>query len=85
MTPPGGTVVGFPDIALSYDFYLDRTVVELDRPRVEQLLREAPRGALIVPRSSWTELQSAAHPAWRVIASHRVAGREILVVGARSS
>jgi 4-amino-4-deoxy-L-arabinose transferase-like glycosyltransferase len=85
VTPPGGTVVGFPDIGLNYDFYLDRTVVELDRPRVEQLLREAPRGALIVPRSSWTELQSAAHPAWRVIASHRVAGREILVVGARSS
>ena len=79
-TPPGAVVAGFPDLALSYDFYLRRPVIELDPPGVERLLSAPPRGALIVPDKSWRTLRAAAHPAWRIIGSHRVADHEILVV-----
>jgi hypothetical protein len=79
--PPGTAVAAFPDLPLSTEFYMDRPVVELDPPRVERLLAGPPAGALILPGKWWTALRPAAHPAWRVVASHRVAGQEVLVLG----
>src|SRR2546425_7321147 len=76
LTPPGAAVVVYPDIWLTYDFYLRRPVVELDRARVERLLAAAPIGAVIMSRRSWTGLQPLAHPSWRVVASRRVASGE---------
>jgi 4-amino-4-deoxy-L-arabinose transferase-like glycosyltransferase len=82
MTPPGAVVRVYPDIWLTYDFYLRRPVVELDRARVEQLLAGSASGAVIMSRKSWTGLQPLAHSSWRVVATHRVANDEMLVLGA---
>jgi len=81
LTPPGSVVRVYPDIWLTYDFYLRRPVVELDRGRVEQLLAGSASGAVIMSRKSWTGLQPLAHPSWRVVASRRVANDEMLVLG----
>src|SRR5207245_6740847 len=61
LTPPGSAVRVYPDIWLTYDFYLRRPVVELDRGRVEQLLSGSASGAVIMSRKSWTGLQDHAH------------------------
>jgi len=81
LTPPGTAVRVYPDIGLNYDFYLRRPVVELDRPRVEQLLAGSASGAVIMSRKSWAMLRPLAHPSWHVIAAHRVARDEMLVLG----
>ena len=71
----------YPDIWLTYDFYLRRPVVELDRAGVERLLASAPGGAVIMTRQSWRGLQPRAHPAWRVVAARRVGWDEMVVLG----
>jgi 4-amino-4-deoxy-L-arabinose transferase-like glycosyltransferase len=81
LTPPGTPVAVYPDIWLTYDFYLRRPVVELDRAGAERLLASAPGGALIMTRESWTGFQARAHPAWRVVAARRVAHNEMVVLG----
>jgi 4-amino-4-deoxy-L-arabinose transferase-like glycosyltransferase len=81
LTPPGAVVRVYPDIWLTYDFYLRRPVVELDRARVEQLLAGTASGAVIMSRKSWTGLQPLAHPSWRVVAARRVASDEMVVLG----
>src|SRR5262245_9114428 len=48
LTPPGAPVRVYPDIWLTYDFYLRRPVVELDRGRVEALLARSASGAVIM-------------------------------------
>ncbi len=80
LTPPGAAVRVYPDIWLTYDFYLRRPVVELDRARVEQLLAGPASGAVIMSRKSWTGLQLLAHPSWRIVAARRVANDEMLVL-----
>jgi 4-amino-4-deoxy-L-arabinose transferase-like glycosyltransferase len=81
LTPPGAVVRVYPDIWLTYDFYLRRPVVELDRARVEQLLAGSASGAVIMSRKSWTGLQPLAHSSWRVVAARRVASDEMVVLG----
>jgi hypothetical protein len=81
LTPPGAPVRVYPDIWLTYDFYLRRPVVELDRGRVEALLAGSASGALIMSRKSWTGLQPLAHPTWRVVAARRIANDEMVVLG----
>ena len=81
VTPPGVAVAAFPDLALSYDFYLNGTPVELDHQQVKRFLAEPPRGALILPEKWWRTLQPAANPGWRVVATHRVGGPAMVVVG----
>ena len=81
LTPPGAAVRVYPDIWLTYDFYLRRPVVELDRGRVEQLLASSASGAVIMSRKSWTGLQPHAHPSWGVVAARRVANDEMVVLG----
>lgn len=80
---PGGTVFAYPDLPLSYDFYLRRPVVELVAvDRVLQLLAsESPASALITSRERWREMLSRAPSAWRVLASRVVDGREVVVAG----
>jgi len=81
LTPAGAAVRVYPDIWLTYDFYLRRPVVELDRPAVERILAGSANGAVIMSRKSWTGLQPKAHPSWRVIAVRRVGSDEMLVLG----
>src|SRR5207249_9605914 len=76
LTPPGSAVRVYPDIWLTYDFYLRRPVVELDRGRVEQLLSRSASGAVILSRTSWTWIPRPAHAAWRRVAASPGATRE---------
>jgi len=80
LTAPGAAVRVYPDIWLTYDFYLRRPVVELDRTHVEQLLAGPASGAVIMSRKSWTGLQPLAHPSWHIVAARRVANDEMLVL-----
>jgi 4-amino-4-deoxy-L-arabinose transferase-like glycosyltransferase len=81
LTPPGTAVRVYPDILLTYDFYLRRPVVELDRPGVEQVLAGTANGAVIMSRKSWMGLQPKAHASWRIVSTQRVGNDEMLVLG----
>lgn len=80
-----GTVFGYPDLRLPYDFYLGRPAVELTtiEPVRRLLASPEPGRVLITSRERWGELSAEAPPAWRVLASRTLDGREIVVVGAR--
>jgi 4-amino-4-deoxy-L-arabinose transferase-like glycosyltransferase len=82
---PSGTVFGYPDLRLPYDFYIGRPAVELKG--IEQLRRVLsspdPGQVLITSRRRWQELSAAASPAWRMLAARTLDGREVVVVGAR--
>jgi 4-amino-4-deoxy-L-arabinose transferase-like glycosyltransferase len=80
---PGGTVYAYPDLPLSYDFYLRRPVVELTAvDRVLHLLANPKPGqVLVTSRERWQDMISRAPSAWRVLATRTVDGREMVVVG----
>ena len=52
---PRGTVFGYPDLRLAYDFYLGRSAVEVKTlARVQRLLARAEPGqVLITSRGRW--------------------------------
>jgi 4-amino-4-deoxy-L-arabinose transferase-like glycosyltransferase len=80
--PPGGTVVGYPDLRLSYDFYLRRRVVEIkDEASVRDRLATVPRDAFIMTADRWHALAPTADSAWRVLASATLRERPMVVVG----
>jgi len=80
--PPGGTVVGYPDLRLSYDFYLRRRVVEIsDEASVRTRLATAPDDAFIMTAERWQALTAAADPAWQVLASATLRDKHMVVVG----
>jgi len=79
---PGSTVVGYPDLRLSYDFYLRRRVVEIkDEVSVRDRLAAVPYDAFIMTAERWQALAPAADPAWRVLASATLRDRPMVVVG----
>lgn len=81
---PSGTVFGYPDLRLAYDFYLDRPGVELksDAWVRRVLANPQPGHVLITSRGRWQELSPEAPSSWRVLASRTLDGREVVVVGA---
>jgi 4-amino-4-deoxy-L-arabinose transferase-like glycosyltransferase len=79
-TPAGSVVMAYPDLRLSYDFYLRRQVVTPDRASLERTLAGVGGGVLIVARADWASLRTGAGPSWRVLAARPVSGREMLVV-----
>lgn len=83
--PPDGTVIGYPDLRLSYDFYLERQVVEIsDEATVRSRLAAARPEAFIMTAERWRALAPGADPAWQVLASATLRHRSMVVVG-RSS
>jgi len=52
LTRSGTAVRVYPGIWLTYDFYLRRPVVELDRPGGEHILAGTARGAVIMSTKS---------------------------------
>ncbi len=81
-TEPGVPVIGYPDLRLSYDFYLRRPVVEIaSDAQMMMLLGAPPRQAVIMPRERWRVLAPGAGPSWRVLAARTVGRREMVVVG----
>lgn len=75
---PGAAVIGHPDLRLSYDFYLRRPVAEV--VAVGDLLAGAPGQVIITSRERWLRLAPQAGPSWRVLTTHTVGGREMVVV-----
>jgi 4-amino-4-deoxy-L-arabinose transferase-like glycosyltransferase len=77
LTPPGVAVAAYPDLPLTYDFYLGVPVVELSDDAVATLVAEPPRGALIAtPRGGegW-------RAAWQIVATQHLGGKPMLVLG----
>ncbi len=80
---PGGTVFGYPDLRLAYDFYLGRPAGELatiDRT-LHALANPKAGQVLITSRERWQELSSRVTSPGRVLAARTLAGHEIVVVG----
>jgi 4-amino-4-deoxy-L-arabinose transferase-like glycosyltransferase len=82
-TPPDGTVIGYPDLRLSYDVYLrDRRVIEMsDGNAVAARVRAAPQDVFVMTADRWKALAPGAHPRWRVLASAKVGDRTMVTVG----
>jgi len=80
---PGGTVVAYPDLPLSYDFYLRRPVVEIES--VERMLAmlasPTPGQVVIMSGKDWRALIARAPSSWRVLSTDTVDGKKIVVVG----
>jgi 4-amino-4-deoxy-L-arabinose transferase-like glycosyltransferase len=81
LTPPGAAVAAYPDIPLTYDFYLRVPVVELSDDAVARLVADPPRGALIASPRGWGRLAPHAHAAWQIVATQRLGGKPMLVLG----
>jgi hypothetical protein len=75
-------VVGYPDLRLSYDFYLQRRVVEIgDEAAVLARLATAPREAFIMRADRWRALAPAVDSAWQVLASAALGDKTMVVIG----
>lgn len=80
--PPSGTVLGHPDVRLAYNFYVRRHIVELrEGPEVRKRIATAPPDAILVSEARWRALALPDAAAWRVLASNRLGGRTILLMG----
>jgi len=83
--PPSGTLLGHPDVRLAYNFYVRRNIVETrDATDVRQRVATAPPDAILVSADRWPALGLPDAAAWRMLASSRLGGRTILLMG-RSS
>lgn len=84
---PGGTVIGHPDLPLSYDFYLRRPVAEIVALHqvMDLLASPTPGQVLITSRDRWQALIAGAPSRWRVLAARIVDGHEVVVVGSPGS
>lgn len=82
-TPPGGAVIGYPDLRLSYDVYLHhRRVSEMsDGGAVRARVCAAPRDVFIMTLDRWKALAPDAHPRWRILGSTQVGDRRMVTVG----
>lgn len=84
--PPSGTVLGHPDVRLAYNFCVRRTIVEVqDGAEVHKRVAGAPPDAILVSADRWRALALPDAASWRVLASNRLGGRTILLMGRPSS
>jgi hypothetical protein len=80
--PPSGTVLGHPDVRLAYNFYVRRHIVEVrEGTDVRKRIATAPPDAILVSADRWRALALPDAAAWRTLASHRLGGRTILLMG----
>jgi 4-amino-4-deoxy-L-arabinose transferase-like glycosyltransferase len=80
--PPSGTVLGHPDVRLAYNFYVRRHIVEMrEGADVRQRIVTAPPEAILVSADRWRALALPDAAAWRVLASNRLGGRTIILLG----
>jgi 4-amino-4-deoxy-L-arabinose transferase-like glycosyltransferase len=75
-------VVGYPDLRISYDFYLGRAAEEVaSREALDALLRSPTPRVLVMSRRDWDAIAPTA-PGWRVLAERVVGQRAMVAVGA---
>jgi 4-amino-4-deoxy-L-arabinose transferase-like glycosyltransferase len=73
-------VIGHPDLRLSYDFYIDRRVIEV--PTADALLghlSDAAPALVVTSAERWAALAPRAPPGWRIAGIAVVGGRTIVV------
>jgi 4-amino-4-deoxy-L-arabinose transferase-like glycosyltransferase len=81
--PPGGTLFAYPDLALQYDVYVHRRIVEIGSDELDRLLAAPSTDAVILTRRRWATAQTGTGVAgWHVLESRTVGGLDVLVVGA---
>ena len=79
----GAPVIGHPDLRLSYDFYIDRRMIEI--PTAEALLtrlQQAAPALVVTSAERWAALAPRAGPGWG-LAGTAVVGNHTIVVAAR--
>jgi hypothetical protein len=83
LTPPEATVVGYPDLRLSYDFYLHRRIAEAasDTRAINRLRNSASPDVMIMTDERWAALMPQVPGDWQPRARARVAGHDVLVIG----
>jgi 4-amino-4-deoxy-L-arabinose transferase-like glycosyltransferase len=80
--PPSGTLLGYPDVRLAYNFYVRRNIIETrDATDVRTRVATAPPDAILVSADRWRALGLPDAAAWRMLASSRLGGRTFLLVG----
>jgi 4-amino-4-deoxy-L-arabinose transferase-like glycosyltransferase len=83
--PPGARLFAYPDADLAYDFYLRRSVREIQEPdSLKSFLDAAPEGEMLLIREDrWIPFSREAGTGWRVLVSGRVARHQMLLLGRR--
>jgi 4-amino-4-deoxy-L-arabinose transferase-like glycosyltransferase len=81
--PPGGTLFAYPDLALQYDVYVHRRIVEIGPDELDRLLAAPSTDAVILTRRRWATAQTSTGAAgWHVLESRTVGGLDVVLVGA---
>lgn len=85
LAPRDAPVIGHPDLKLSYDFYLDRQVVEaLSAEAVRARLTDPAPAVIVTSAERWAALAPGAASDWRVATTATV-GRHTMVVVSRTT
>ena len=81
--PSGGTLFAYPDLALQYDVYVHRRIVEIGSAELDRLLAAPSTDAVIQTRRRWATAQTGTSVAgWHVLESRTVGGVDVVLVGA---
>jgi hypothetical protein len=83
--PPDSRLFGYPDAGLAYDFYLRRSIREIQEPETLRTFLGASREGemLLIREDRWAPFRREAGSQWQVLASGRVARHQMLLVGKR--
>jgi len=83
--PPGSRLFGYPDAGLAYDFYLRRSIREIQEPETLRAFLGASREGemLLIREDRWAPFRREAGSKWQALASGRVARHQTLLVGKR--
>jgi uncharacterized protein (DUF2236 family) len=75
-------ILAFPDASLVFDFYLERSVVEVPRRnRVARRLESPAAGEVLMRVGDWAHFRRSAHPSWCAIGDVKVETRSYVLLG----
>jgi 4-amino-4-deoxy-L-arabinose transferase-like glycosyltransferase len=75
-------IMAFPDASLIFDFYLDRSIVEVPRRnKVARRLESPAVGEVLMRVGDWAYFRPSAHPSWCSIGEVKVETRSYVLLG----
>jgi 4-amino-4-deoxy-L-arabinose transferase-like glycosyltransferase len=75
-------ILAFPDASLIFDFYLERSIVEVPRrDRVARRLESPAAGEVLMRVGDWAQFRRSAHPSWCAIGDVKVETRSYVLLG----
>jgi 4-amino-4-deoxy-L-arabinose transferase-like glycosyltransferase len=81
-TPVDGTVIGYPDLSLVYDVYLQRRTTEIaSEEEVARRLAAPSKDVMIMTRRRWDALVGVVAPVWHLLKIQKIGDQEMVVVG----